>query len=77
MSKFVSGQLRFEVGEVNKGLLRRYFVEFGSLGAYFWKKAAQTLIWVSYKVNKALFDRYYAVEPNRAKITAQKSLALH
>lgn len=30
-SKFVSGQVRFEVGQVNKGLLRCYFVEFGSL----------------------------------------------
>ncbi|WP_213508396.1 hypothetical protein [Paenibacillus faecis] len=52
---------------MNKGLLRRYFVEFGSsepnsgfLGAYFWKKAAKTLIWGPAKVNKALFDRYYA-----------------
>ena len=52
---------------MNKGLLRRYFVEFGSfeqnsglLGSYFWEKAAQTLIWGPNKVNKALFDRYYA-----------------
>ncbi|MCA1291753.1 hypothetical protein LBW89_01850 [Paenibacillus sp. alder61] len=52
---------------MNKGLLRRYFVEIGSLelnsgclGSYFWKKAAQTLIWGLHKVNKALFDRYYA-----------------
>ncbi|GIO86399.1 hypothetical protein J25TS5_33310 [Paenibacillus faecis] len=32
----------------------------GCLGSYFWKKAAQTLIWGLHKVNKALFDRYYA-----------------
>ncbi|MCA1293427.1 hypothetical protein LBW89_10375 [Paenibacillus sp. alder61] len=52
---------------MNKGLLGRYFVELdssepnsGLLGSYFWKKAAQTLIWGPHKVNKALFDRYYA-----------------
>jgi len=52
---------------VNKGLLRRDFVEFGSsepnsgfLGSYFLKKVTLTLIWGLNKVNKALFDRYYA-----------------
>jgi len=52
---------------VNNGLLRRYFVEIGSLepnsgflGSYFWKKAIQTLILGQFKVNKALFDRYSA-----------------
>ncbi|MCA1293939.1 hypothetical protein LBW89_13005 [Paenibacillus sp. alder61] len=52
---------------MNKRHLRRYFVEFSSsernsvfLGAYFWKKAFQTLIWDPRKVNKALFDPYYA-----------------
>lgn len=30
-SKFVTGQLRFEVGQVNKGLLRRYFVNLAHL----------------------------------------------
>jgi len=53
--------------QVNKSLLRRYFVEIGSsepnsgvLGSYFWKKAVQTLIWGPHKGNKALFDRYSA-----------------
>jgi len=52
---------------VNKDLLSRYFVEFGSsepnsgfLGSYFWKKSIQTLIWGPHQANKVLFDLYYA-----------------
>ncbi|GIO87486.1 hypothetical protein J25TS5_44180 [Paenibacillus faecis] len=61
--RFLLGQL----WQVNNGLLRRYFVEFGFLepnsgflGSYFWKKARKPLIWGSHKENKAFFDTGHA-----------------
>lgn len=64
---------------MNKGFLRRYFVEIGSLepnsgflGTYFWKKALQTLIRGPHKVNKALFDLYFALGAESGSNNGQK-----